>query len=276
VSRAISIATFNTHGSLPFSSRHPVKQYQAIGEAFEHLPLDVIHLQEVWSYDLLSILRKKLSSYPYVAYTHGMFGPQAGLATFSRTPLTIARFTNFPPVGEPRKRKLWNRLKRAMKKKGMLVCQVVGQNLLFCNAHLVANGDGDWSPTNRYYCAHEHDIEQLVSLIGDLTCREGANTLVISGDFNIPKCSDLYQKFVDLSLVVDVFAGDDSPTFHEEALPPGAKVHCIDYLFVRPQNEGISVRKTAYLFQDKILVEEKEQYVSDHMGLMAEVTFLPQ
>jgi hypothetical protein len=265
----MSLATLNAHEQWqPFSSPSLTKKkQQALGEAFERLCLHVIHFQEVWSYGFLRALQKNLPSYRYVGVP-GLFGPQAGLVTFSRFPLASVRFVDFPPVGEPSKKKLHNRLKRALKRKGVLVAHLAKHNLVLCNCHLVANGDGDWSQTSRYYHAHEYDITALSTLIHDLIQQ---NTLLICGDFNIPKWCELYHRFVDLSQAIDVFGKDNTPTFREEYLPVGQKAHCIDYIFVRSAAQGLYASQTAVLFREKITIDGQQVSLSDHLGLMADV-----
>jgi endonuclease/exonuclease/phosphatase family metal-dependent hydrolase len=266
----LSLGSLNTHGT-PLPSSRERERFVVLGQHFEHYHFDIINLQEVWSYRLLQTLKKTLHSYPYVAYTHGIFGPKAGLVTFSRYPLIAIHFTDFPPLAEPKKKKLKNRLKRAMKRKGVLVARIMEKGVIVCNCHLVANGDGNWSQGSRYYAAHVHDLTALASLVTDLHNHE--QNVVISGDFNIPKCSNLYQTFLDLSHSHDTFEGDETPTFHKEFLFPDQQAHCIDYIFFR-SHQSPRIIKKALLFQEKVTLPSREQhYLSDHLGLCVEAEF---
>jgi endonuclease/exonuclease/phosphatase family metal-dependent hydrolase len=158
-----------------------------------------------------------------------------------------------------------------MKRKGTLVAHIVEKGVIICNCHLVANGDGDWSQSNRYYAAHMHDLAALATLVTDLHNNE--QNVVISGDFNIPKCSNLYQVFLDLSHSSDAFEGDETPTFHEEFLLPDQQAHCIDYIFFR-SHQLPSITKKAFLFQEKVTLPCGERcYLSDHLGLCVETEF---
>jgi endonuclease/exonuclease/phosphatase (EEP) superfamily protein YafD len=163
--------------------------------------------------------------------------------------------------------KKWvNRVKRSLKQKGVLVTHI-SPFLTLCNAHLVANGDGDWSEGNRYTLAHEHDLSQLAYIISNLADQQ--QEILLTGDFNIPKCSFFYRRFVNMANVQDIFGNCDTPTFHKEFLPPNASAHCIDYMFLRSANVW-STRKTDLLFQEKvILANGTRTYVSDHLGLFA-------
>lgn len=261
-----SLTSFNSHGVV-FPSSFVREKHSLIGQRLEQLSPDMINLQEVWSYDSLRTFKKSLCSYPYAAYKHGIFGPKAGLVTFSRSPLTTVEFINFPPVAEPRKKKWINRLKRSMKKKGVLVSTHTENLLTICNVHLVANGDADWSASSRYYSAHEHDIAALVDQLNVLTQKRSGQLIIISGDFNIPKCSDLYQKFIAMSQAKDLFEDDESPTYHQEFLIPGQIPHRIDYIFALSQNL-FHIDHKALLFQEKFsLSSGDDQYLSDHLGL---------
>jgi sphingomyelin phosphodiesterase 2 len=225
--QSITLVTFNTGGT-PWASSYSVKRYQAFCHEFECLPLDVIQLQEVWSYHLLHHLKRSLPSY-FWAYERGLMGPRAGLVTLSRTPLSKTRCILFSPVGEPRKKKWINRLKRSVKSKGVLLTQLT-PSLTLCNAYLVANGDGDWSLQNRYAQAHTHDLNQLNRVMGELVKQQ--QDILLTGDFNVPKWSHFYRDFLTNSGMTDVFGDDETPTFHQEFLLQRPEVHCIDDIFV--------------------------------------------
>lgn len=272
----ISILSMNTHGR-PFPPPSVIERYIVLGMSCAQVSASILCLQEVWSYVLLSVLKRRLPSYPYCAYRHGLLGPQAGLVIFSRFPLICPHFVDIPPVAEPRKKRWINRVKRATKRKGVLQCTCVlspphhQQLLHLWNVYLVANGDGDWSETGRYYQAHLHDLTVIAE-----QCAQEASTgaRVIVGDFNIPKESGLYRTFVQRTHVHDVFGTDQLPTFHPAFLAPGQQAQCIDYLFLdsRPV-QHIAIKQKRYLFQDQIsLPDGRDLYLSDHVGLWAEMT----
>lgn len=261
------IATLNTHGII-LPSEQATKRFVAMSQAFERVSPDILQLQEVWSYSQLLVLKRALSSYSF-SYKPGLLGPTAGLVTLSHSRLPRSHYIDFPPVHEPKKRKAVNRWKRNLKKKGILVTHLTEQCATI-NAHLVANGDGNWCKTNRYYAAHQHDIEQLANIVVNLG--QQTRHILVTGDFNIPKESDLYHQFVAASHVRDAFGQEDlTPTFHASSLPPGKEAHCIDYIFLR--SDQICVRNTARLFQEKVqLPDGNSLYVSDHIGLLAELS----
>ena len=98
-------------------------------------------------------------------------------------------------------------------------------------------------------------------------------SLLIMGDFNIPKWSDFYRTFVNLSQTIDVFEQEESPTYHKEFWPEPQR---LDYVFLRLQGYGeqMHVRQKGFLFDEKVqLPNRKSHYLSDHLGLMAALDF---
>jgi len=259
-----SLATLNTLG-IPFFSPSPKERYKVLTQEFERLAPDLINLQEVHTYGLLKVLKDKLPSYPYVIYERSFVGPKGGLVTFSKHPLHKLQFTLFTYASQPT---TWRFLRPLGIYKGTLISKITNEPLLIFNTHLTANGTGDWSTAGKLYPTHEAQLNQLSKLIGQVTGKD--NVAAISGDFNIPKCSELYRSFLDLSHAKDAFGPDDTPTFHSEFLPAGKQPHRIDYIFTYSPQRKIEVNETSLLFQDKVrLPNGKTSYLSDHTGLMA-------
>jgi endonuclease/exonuclease/phosphatase family metal-dependent hydrolase len=265
-----TVGTFNTWG-IPLSSPFVTERYYALCQQIERSGLDLLHLQEVWFYHLLAILQRQLPTYPYLVYQHGIFGPQAGLVTLSRFPLEQKQYIDFPPVGAPPRKHWWKRAMEPLKHKGVLLCSIPQRSLTTCNCHLLANMTDDWSQASPYYGAHLHALQRLATLLNGLAEQE--KDLLIMGDFNIPRQSDLYQQFVSLSHATDVFEQEESPTYHREFWPNPQR---LDYIFLRVKKNGeqIPVRQKGLLFADKVqLSNGKNHYLSDHMGLMATLDF---
>ena len=268
-SSTFSIASLNTLG-IPFLSPYPVDRYSALCQAFERLRVDIINLQEVHTYNLFHLLKKNLPSYPYVAYERALPGPQGGLVTLSRHPLEKVQFTPFTYPKQMKHALLY--ASKLIHKKGTLVAKIQGKALLICNTHLIPNRQGNWSRENKLYQAHEKQLEELSNLIA----QAAENYVVVSGDFNISKSSDLYTHFLDISHTKDIFAADNTPTFHAEFLTPGKKAHRIDYIFLYPEEASIRIHASSLLFQNKVTLRNgKTAYLSDHIGLMAEFELFP-
>jgi sphingomyelin phosphodiesterase 2 len=263
-----SLATLNTLG-IPFLSPSPRERYKALAQEFESLGVDIINLQEVHTYGLLKVLKDRLPSYPHVVYERSFVGPKGGLVTFSRHPLEKLQFTLFTFASQPTN---WRFLRLFGFFKGTLVSKRIDVPLVIFNTHLTANGVGNWSRGSKLYPVHESQLDQLSKLIEHVTGKECLG--VVSGDFNIPKCSELYRRFVDLSQAKDVFGEDDTPTFHSEFLLAGKQVHRIDYIFTYSPGAKVEVNDSSLLFQNKVqLLNGKTSFLSDHIGLMAVLSF---
>src|SRR5438270_5052991 len=266
-----SIASLNTLG-IPLLPPNPLDRYIALCQAFERLRVDIINLQEVHTYNLFHLLKKNLPSYPYVAYERALPGPQGGLVTLSRYPLEKVQFTPFTYPKQMKHALLY--ASKLIHKKGVLVAKIQGKALLICNTHLIPNRQGNWSRENKLYQPHEKQLEELSNLIAQAAHQE--NYVVVSGDFNIPKSSDLYTHFLNISHAKDIFAADDTPTFHAEFLPPGKKALRIDYIFLYPEEAAMTIHASSLLFQNKVTLRNgKTAYLSDHLGLMAELELFP-
>ena len=197
---------------------------------------------------------------------------KGGLVTLSRYPLEKVQFTPFTYPKQMKHALLY--ASKLIHKKGALVAKIQGKALLICNTHLIPNRQGNWSRENKLYLAHEKQLEELSNLIAQVAHKE--TYVVVSGDFNIPKSSDLYTHFLDISHAKDIFAADDTPTFHAEFLPSGKKAQRIDYIFLYPEEATIRIYASSLLFQNKVTLRNgKTAYLSDHIGLMAKLELFP-
>jgi exonuclease III len=264
----LTVATFNTFG-IPVFSPHVEDRYRAFSAALENTAPDVINLQEVHTYRLLHLLKECLPSYPFVLYKRAVIGAKGGLVTFSRHPLEMIDYVSFQSSGKSLPNRIFGALN--IKDKGSLITQLQNMPLAIVNTHLTANRDNDWSKDTASYFRHQVELEQLARLIE--RTRKLQRAVIVSGDFNVAKGSELYQRFVQTTHVHDIFHGDMRPTYHQDYLPDGQASHCIDYLFyISTDSKTVMVSQTSLLFQDKTqLPNGKEGYLSDHIGLLAEL-----
>jgi endonuclease/exonuclease/phosphatase family metal-dependent hydrolase len=211
----------------------------------EEMSVSVLNLQEVHTYRLLGELKAGLKSFPYVAYKPGLFGPRAGLVTFSRVPLVEIKFY------------------RLSLHKGVLISRLRDEPITILNVHLIANKDGDWSSGNRHYLKEKAQLESLQNWTQGLA---GDGVVIASGDFNLARTCDLFEEFIKHGGWNDAFADNPSPTFHKEFLPAGREPQCIDYLLYK--SGSLRHEDAKVLFQNK-LMDNGKAYLSDHMGLYA-------
>jgi exonuclease III len=211
---------------------------------------DIINLQELHTYDLLRTLRRHLTSFPHVAYQSGIAGPRGGLVTLSKTPLHDRKY--FALGGH----------------KGILVTCLTGRSVVL-NVHLVANTDGDWSRTNRFYPKHKAQLDRVLEIAKVYEAK--SPQILLSGDFNLAKTCDLYEYFVQAGEWQDAFRDSHEPTFHGEFLSPGRQPQCIDYIFAKGE---VGFDGARLVFKDKmVLGNGQNRYLSNHVGLYA--TFAP-
>lgn len=92
---------------------------------------------------------------------------------------------------------------------------------------------------------------------------------VVCGDFNIDRDSVLLRDFLSETGLADAFGARCPPTFHNEYLPnPAEPAHCIDFVLTAPQ---LKAEHTRVLFAGKQLVQGRREYLSDHVGLYAQL-----
>jgi endonuclease/exonuclease/phosphatase family metal-dependent hydrolase len=143
------------------------------------------------------------------------------------------------------------------------VTRLAGPELGVINTHPVANHDGDWSETNRYYPLHRAQFAVLARIV-----RQAGPRAVVCGDFNLSRESSLFGEFRAATGLADAFAGTCPPTFRAEYLPAGATTHTIDFILTAGE---VAADGTALVFAG----QERLGYVSDHIGLRAQLILPP-
>lgn len=250
----VTVASLNIKG-IPLTGSRLVSRCQAIGGFFEASDVDVVCLQEVWTYGHMAVLARRMRSFRYVSVRRALC-PAGDVVTFSRLPLAATAYHGFGPVpdGVPLRARLQGRLK------GALVTRLASCGLSVVNTHPLANADGDWSAANRFFPAHHVQLAALSRAITGVPA-----PAVVCGDFNVPRDSGLFRDFVSETGLRDVFEGKCPPTFRAEYLPAGARPSCIDFILAT----GVTASATEVLFSGKQLLRGGPGYVSDHLGLSA-------
>lgn len=246
----VSVATLNTLGLPPLDPGRPAR-YRTIAQGFESSTVDVVNLQEVLTYRHLSSLTRHMPTFAHVRYRRSLIGPAGGLVTLSRVPLATSGYHRLPAAGVPRGLRLRSQL--SARAKGVLVTRVAQPDLWVLNTHPMANGDGDWSPGNRYETMQRAQLDGLARVLGSLP-----GPAVVCGDFNVARNSELHKGFRAGTGLVDAFGGTCPPTFRAEFLPPGRPSNVIDFILTTP---SVRAEDAEVIFED--------QPVSDHVGLRA-------
>jgi len=239
----ISILTLNIAGlPSPPAAHLRIREFARLVNSTD---VSLINLQELHTYGLLWELRTSLKIFKYISYKPSVIGPKAGLVTLSKFPIATTHVygTAFH--------------------KGALITKLTN-GVVVCNAHLLANTDGDWSKQNRFYSAQAAQMSQLQAICAQYG---NAEPCILTGDFNLAKTSDLYDGFREKGKWNDVFNGENRPTFHQEFLPAARKPQCIDYILYR--GSLLKPEESRYLFANKVVVKDKPLYLSNHAALQA-------
>ncbi len=263
---AMSAFNFDTiHGFI--SSLRPIKRQKMITDILLKENADVIALQEIHTYFVLNLYKKKLN-YPYVVYKKYLYGPRGGLVIFSKFPVGKFDYLNFSKRGS-----LFNSsfIARVIKN-GALVCTLQDVPITILDVHATPNLDHDDSENNRFIKFIEAQLMQIADLVNEL--KSSSRKVLIGGDFNVAKNSVPYKKFLRKSGLLDIFSKDDFPTQHQEYLSKNKKVKRIDYVFMQEAGTKSKIISSDYLFREKYEISKgKKNYLSDHIGLKTTVDF---
>lgn len=274
-SMRLSLISFNALGLFNFDtlrgillSRNILKRLAKTAELMaEHNP-DIIILQEVHTYSVLKLLRKKLAAYSYVAYKKFFYGPKGGLVIFSKLPVDDITYTNFHTLGTFSNKSFIALVIR----NGVLSCKIRGIPLYILNVYLTPNTDHDYSRESKFNRFTEAQIDQLTELIDQYTNTRA--DCLIAGDFNTEKGSHAYNKFLTYAQVRDIFSNHSTPTQHQEYIPKKQTVKRIDFIFLTSKFIKLTIDNAKHLFTEKVLINKRrEAYLSDHIALQANLTF---
>jgi hypothetical protein len=262
-STRLTVASLNTRG-IPILGSRLGERYAAIAAVFEGSDVAVINFQEVLTYYHLRQLVRRMPSYRFVSLRRSAAGPAGGLVTLSRIAVSGTGYRRFPMPSAAVTADLprLSRLKASLK--GSLLTRLADPAISIVNTHPLANPDGDWSNTNRFYRLHQDQLAALGRYVAAVP-----QPAIVCGDFNVARASSLYRDFVRETGLVDVFGDDCPPTFHAEYLEPGKTSHCIDFMLLSDQS--ITVETAELTFTGKLPMPGGSDYGSDHLGLMARV-----
>lgn len=257
------MVSFNTCG-LPRGARLAAR-YAVTGARLDAGDADVVCFQEVLTWWHLRLLVRRMRSFPYVSYRPSRVGPAGGLVTFSRLPTSGTAYQGFgvPPRTTGISR--WTQLRAGLK--GALVTSAISPGVCVVNTHPMANKDGDWSASGRFYPLHRAQLAVLTGVVRGIT-----GPAVVCGDFNVDRDSELFGEFMTGTGLSDAFEGACPPTFRAEFLPPGATLHCIDFILTTAEMKASAA---TLLFADKEPLPSGPAWLSDHIGLHARLLLAP-
>lgn len=146
--------------------------------------------------------------------------------------------------------------------KGALVTRLK-REVCVINTHPVANRDGDWSRAGRFYPLHRAQLDVLAQVVRGVPA-----PAVVCGDFNVDRDSCLFGGFLADTGLADAFDDGCPATFRAEYLPPGKTPHCIDFILA---SDRVNAEAAGVVFADKEPLPNGPGYVSDHVGLRADL-----
>jgi endonuclease/exonuclease/phosphatase family metal-dependent hydrolase len=156
--------------------------------------------------------------------------------------------------------------------KGMLFTNLTWNKIpmVIINTHVLANFAGDWEQRGMYARVEEKQLRQLAETVRS---QPTETMIIVVGDFNTPRGSELYNDFLAHSGLTDLLAGDARPTLR---LPPGAPSRFalpIDYILIRLPEERSFKIDCDLCFSEPYAIGNRQQgYLSDHHGIEIHIT----
>lgn len=233
---------------------------RALGAILERKEYDVACLQEVMLRHAARLLGQAAPTLRHRAST-GAVVLRGGLVIMSRWPITRYKFVGYPPT-RPLRPELLIR-------KGAQLATIAapGGDVAVVNTHLSANRDGDWSPGNRYTQVHRRELRRLAELTATIPA---AAPLLVTGDLNLPRESELLAAFVTTAGLRDLRAGDREPTYRPTPVFPTPPA--LDHVLVRAAPGRPLTGQTRLVFREAVsLGDGRSVYLSDHYGIEADL-----
>jgi endonuclease/exonuclease/phosphatase family metal-dependent hydrolase len=254
------IVTFNCFG-IPIPSL--ARRMATLARTLNQHPADLVCLQEVQLHLVRRMIVRGCHGLPYAAFEPFLYAPKGGLLTLARSPIEAQGFTLYPERG----RRLALTIADVALHKGALLTrlQAHGRTIVAINTHLSANYAGDWSPSHPYARTERDQLQRLASLVA----AQPADAIVlVGGDFNVPRHSQLYEEFITASGLQDPFANDMRPTYRPMRAIPARFAAPLDWLLIRaPELLGMRIATGRFLEDAQELVGGGQGFISDHIGL---------
>lgn len=200
--------------------------------------------------------------YDHSAFAPFLHAPKGGLLTLSQPGIDDAEFVLYSERG------LWYTpaIMDWVLHKGVLVARltVEGVPVIVMNTHLTANYTGDWRESSAYA---RHEYNQLMQLAGIVRAQPDDAVVIVCGDFNIPRGTWLYERFIDASGLTDPLAHSTEPTFRPHTGMPSRYAVPIDFALYRTPALPRFAVSSDLRFRDKVRQGSRAVYISDHMGV---------
>ncbi len=253
------IATFNCFGvPMPSLPRRLV----ALARELNDHGADVVCLQEVQFHRIRTTLQRLTTGFPHSVYEPFFHAPKGGLLTLSRLPIDTHEYVLYPKRG----RRLSPTLADVILHKGALISRirVAGTPIVVINTHLSANYAGNWDLSHPHARTGRDQLQRLAALV---QAQPGDAVVIVGGDFNVPRQSELYYEFIAASGLHDPLAEDMRPTYRPLRGIPARYAAPLDWLLVRyPPELKLHVRSDLFL-EHAVPAAGSTTYLSDHIGI---------
>jgi endonuclease/exonuclease/phosphatase (EEP) superfamily protein YafD len=263
----VTLLTLNTLG-VPFV-RDTRARMRAVAREVDAGIADLLCLQEIQLQSYVALLDQGLSRFAHAAFEPFLYSPKGGLLTFSRWPIHESEFVLYDERGSWRSPAIADRLLH----KGLLAAtvEVAGHLLVVVNTHLTANYDGDWSTGNRYARIERAQLVQLAAYVRGVPADR---TVVVVGDLNVPRHSELYDDLVVAAGLVDPLAGNLEPTYQPFVAFPSRYLQPIDHVLIRPAAGDAPIATAESAFHQPVTLRGgRVGRVSDHIGILVELAW---
>jgi len=260
-----TLLTFNCMGLPRVGTR---RRLLTLARELERAPYDVVCLQEVQAVIHRKLLIQACTGYTS-AYAPNVYGARGGLLTLSPRPITWNQYTSY------RQRGRWSSpaIMDWPLHKGVLCTSLALGDLVVVvlNTHLNPNYRGNWLSNNHYARTERAQLNQLAEIVN---AQPSAALVVVAGDFNVPRASQLYDEFLALSGLEDPLVGDSRPTYRPPPVIPKRYALPFDFVLTRaPPLPGFLVQADIRFCEQLPLVGGGTGYLSDHYAVELRVSW---
>jgi len=261
-SKNLSILTFNTLGTT-FFAPDILKRDNKIAEIINKSDYDIVCLQEIFTYIQLFIFLKKLKTYPYCLYVKNPLGPRGGLVIFSKHLLSqkeIFSYSHPKDASVP--------FYVGLAQPSILSAVVDPFEIRIVTTHLSSDNEHNLTPKNRLYKLIKSQSEEAAEIVNRYT--KNNDSVIVAGDFNIAKNSELYNNFLDKTKLVDIYAKEEQPTYDPNRVDffYRSPADRCDFIFIASGKHTLQPSLLSYgLVEEEMLSNNKKSYLSDHIGL---------
>src|SRR5207245_9554571 len=127
-----------------------------------------------------------------------------------------------------------------------------GMPITIINTHLTHNPQHDWSKESPFMNFHTSQLDQITAFIKGHSFSN--NSLILSGDFNVPQATPLFKQFLKETHLTDFFSDFYTPTVHAKLVKESNTVIRIDHIFIQSGDSKIKTIEKKQLFEEQVIL----------------------